>query len=500
MYQQDWMAKWAIYRPHKTAVKEQGTGRSLTYLELNRCANRTACFLINNFKIKKGDRIAILAENCLEYIVLFSAAQKTGAVLVPLNYRLAPAEIEYLIADAKPKLLVYENMFLGKIKGVLQKENGLKKWTIKELNKLCKKPFGTKDGFFEINPVEENDPIFILYTSGTTGFPKGAIYSHKMLFWNSINTAMSLVINTESRTVNCMPPFHTGGWNVLTTPFLHHGGYICLMKNFDPKTVLVLLQKEKASMFMGVPTMLKMMADEPGFAEADLSHLYYMIVGGEPMPIPLIEIWHRKNVPVRQGYGMTEVGPNLTSLHQDDAIRKKGSIGRPNFYVEIKIIDKNGNKVTGGEAGELLLKGPMVTPGYWQNKPATEKAFSDGWFHTGDMVRQDGEGYLYVVDRIKNMFISGGENIYPAEIERVILGHGAVSEVAVVGVPHEKWGEVGKAYIVKKTNAGLNKNDLMDFCKSKLAKFKVPKFFVFINKLPKNDMGKIDREALKNWA
>ena len=238
-------------------------------------------------------------------------------------------------------------------------------WTIEALKEFCKNPPSKKtNDSFEIISVEEDDPIFILYTSGTTGFPKGALYTHKMLFWNSINTAMSLLVNTESRTVNCMPPFHTGGWNVFMTPFLHHGGYICLMKSFDAEIVLKLLEKEKATLFMGVPTMLKRMADEPDFEKTDFSYLYYMIVGGEPMPIPLIEKWHKKNVPVRQGFGMTEVGPNLTSLHQEDAIRKKGSIGRPNFYVQIKVVDEQGYKVSPNQSGELLLKDPMTTPGY----------------------------------------------------------------------------------------------------------------------------------------
>ena len=212
------------------------------------------------------------------------------------------------------------------------------------------------------------------------------------------------------------------------------------------------------------------------------------------MPIPLIEIYDAKQVPIRQGYGMTEVGPNLTSLHQDDAIRKKGSIGRPNFYVDIKIVDERNQELPANTAGELLLKGPMVTPGYWENDEATQKAIKDGWFHTGDMVRQDEEGYLYVVDRIKNMFISGGENVYPAEVERVLVLHPAVSEVVVVGVSHEKWGEVGKAFVVK--NEELTEAELIAFAKERLAGFKVPKSVQFLDSLPKNDTGKIDRKQL----
>jgi fatty-acyl-CoA synthase len=497
LYQQDWTQKWAIYSPDKIAVKEYETGRTLTYSELNRLANRLAHYLTHQQGMAKGERIAVLAENCLEYIILFAAAQKTGLILVPMNYRLASAEIDYLLQNAQPRMVMGEQKFQEKLQGADTYHQIPIHWSVEELGRFCdKKQVKKEDHNFPIQEVEEDDPVFILFTSGTTGFPKGALYTHKMLFWNSINTAMSLLVNTESRTINCMPPFHTGGWNVLTTPFLHHGGYTCMMKKFDPAAILRLLQEENATIFMGVPTMLKMIADEAGFEQADFSSLYYIIVGGEPMPVPLIEQWDQKGVSIRQGFGMTEVGPNLTSLHQDDAIRKKGSIGRPNFYVQIRIVDADGQDVPVGQSGELLLKGPMVTPGYWRNEVATQKTIEDGWFHSGDMVRQDEGGYLFVVDRIKNMFISGGENVYPAEVERVLVQHEGISEAVVIGVPDEKWGEVGKAFVVKKAEVGAD--EVIGFCKEKLAKFKVPKYVVFVEELPKNDTGKIDRKSLKN--
>jgi fatty-acyl-CoA synthase len=495
---QDWINQWAIYSPNKIAVSEFETGRELSYGDLNRMSKRLAHHLQNEFGIQKGDRIAVLAENCLEFIILFGAAQKNGCTLVPLNYRLTSAEIDYLLENSSPKMVINEAKFQNLLDGTENYKNINGKWSVEAMKNLCDTSLTqTTDKHFEVISVEEDHPIFILYTAGTTGFPKGAIYSHKMLFWNSINTAMSLIINSESRTINCMPPFHTGGWNVLLTPFLHHGGYTCLMKKFEPEAVLKLLQSEKASIFMGVPTMLKMIAETPAFEKADFSELYYLIVGGEPMPIPLIEQWQQKGVPVRQGYGMTEVGPNLTSLHQSDAVRKKGSIGRPNFYVQITIVDQKGNEVTANEPGELLLKGPMVTPGYWNNPEATSKTIENEWFHTGDMVRQDEEGYLYVVDRIKNMYISGGENVYPAEIERVILEIPAVSAVAIIGLPDSKWGESGKAFVVKRKDKALNADDIIAYCKTKLAKFKVPKSVVFLDELPKNDAGKLNKLALR---
>lgn len=496
--QQDWTARWALYSPGKVAVKEAETGRTLTYGQLSRLSDALCAHLQDQYGVQTGDRIVLLAENNLEYIALFAAMQRMGLVLVPLNYRLASVELDYLLKDAGPKLVICEEKFEATLKTgeALEKVPHYLPWAT--LESFCEAQKDEAQPPFPLQPVGEDHPAFILYTSGTTGFPKGAIYSHKMLFWNSINTAMSLIVNTESRTVNVMPPFHTGGWNVLTTPFLHHGAYTVLMRKFDPERVLQLLQEERATLFMGVPTILKMMADAPGFEAARFPDLYYLIVGGEPMPIPLIEQWDAKGVPVRQGYGMTEVGPNLFSLHQDDAIRKKGSIGRPNFYVQTRIVDAQGQDVSPGTPGELWLKGPMVTPGYWQNEAATQKAVTDGWFHTGDMVRADEGHYFFVVDRIKNMYISGGENVYPAEVERVLQAHPSVAEAAVIGVPDEKWGEAGRAFVVLHATGKAGEAEILRaYCKAHLAKFKVPRDIVFLDELPKNDTGKINRAALK---
>ena len=490
----DWSARWALYSPSKTAFREHETNRALSYGALDASANTLAWRLHREFGIQKGDRVAVLADFCLEYMVLFAAAQKAGFILVPLNYRLSAAELDYMLGNAEPALCITEQKYRPLISEASNYAALPHKMALESIELLE----NAAQELFPAVVFEENDPVFILYTSGSTGFPKGALYTHKMLFWNSINTSVSLVINSESRTLCFAPPFHTGGWNVLTTPFLHHGAFTCILKKFDPAAVLDLLQKERCTILFGVPTMLKMLADEPAFEAARFPDLRYAIVGGEPMPIPLIERWHEKGVLIRQGYGMTEVGPNLTSLHQDDAMRKRGSIGRPNFYVETKIADEKGAECPADPAGELWLRGPMVTPGYWRNPEATKQAFAEGgWFRTGDLVRQDADQYIYVVDRIKNMFISGGENVYPAEIERVLMQIPEVAEVAVVGVPDEKWGEVGRAFVVRKPDSQLDEQALLAHCQAHLARYKVPKSFVFLEVLPKNDAGKINRLALK---
>ncbi len=336
----------------------------------------------------------------------------------------------------------------------------------------------------------------VLYTAGTTGLSKGVIITHKMLFWNSINTGLRLDLNSSDHTQSFAPFFHTGGWNVLFTPFMRHGASHTLLTHFDADLILQLMDKEKATILFGVPTMLQMMSDSPLFENTDLSSVRYAIVGGAPMPIPLINKWHEKGVFIRQGYGLTEVGPNTFSLHQDDAKRKKGSIGFPNFYIDAKIVDAKGEDAGTDEVGELWMKSPVVTPGYWGQAKETAEAITDGWFHTGDMMRKDSDGYYFVVDRKKNMFISGGENVYPAEIESFLLTNVNIKEAAVIGIPDEKWGEVGKAYIVLKTDSELTPEGILEFCRGNLAKYKIPKFVQLIEELPQNDAGKIDRKKL----
>ncbi len=490
MYRKDWASKWAEYTPNKVAVKEYRPARSLTYQELNNQANSLAHYLVHDLKVGKGERLMVLAEHSIEYVALFSMTQKTGITLVPVNFRLSGSEIDYLISDSEPRLLIAERKFADLVSSL--KANIEILW----LDDLFSQLNNSEYQRFEAVELEEDHPAFILYTSGSTGFPKGAIYSHKMLLWNSLNTSQSLEITPADLTINCMPPFHTGGWNVLVTPMLHRGATIGLMNKFDPDFLLELMEQEKSNLFMGVPTMLKMMADSEKFKSVSLDAMRYFIVGGEALPLEVIDTWHRKGVKIRQGYGLTEVGPNLTSLHQDDAEQKIGSIGKPNFYVEYKIVDEQGCRVEPNEVGEFCLKGPMVTPGYWRNEEASQKAIVEGWFHTGDLVKEDNDGYLYVVDRKKCMFISGGENVYPAEIERVLRAVYGVDEAAVIGVKDAKWGEVGKAFVTMKPGCSFSESLLREHCANHLAKFKVPRYFEVLDELPKNGSGKIDRKNL----
>lgn len=489
MLSTDWFAKWAVYSPNKVAVKHAVTKAQLTYKELNQKAQQLALYLSQEKNIKKGDRVAVVADFGLPYFMLFAAAQKLGFVLVPFNQRLAAREIDYLLKDASPVLFVFEDKYKDLAKEA-NKNNNVEMCTNQHIEDWSA---GELTGSIELG-IEQDDPIFILYTSGTTGLPKGALYTHKMMLWNSLNTALRLNITASDHTLMVMPPFHTGGWNVLTTPFLHFGASVTVLPKFDADQVLHLLDQEETTLFMAVPTMVAMLADSPAFNQVSLNALRYFIVGGEALPIPLIEKWANKGVMIRQGYGLTEVGTNVTSLPAQDAIRKRGSIGFPNFYIQSKLVKKDGTEAQANQIGEFWLKGPVVTPGYWNNPEATAKSLENGWFKTGDLLKQDEEGYLYVVDRIKNMFISGGENVYPAEVEKYLITHPAINEVAVIGVPDPKWGEVGKAVIA--VNQKTSVEDIKAFCKTGLAKFKVPKHFAFVDELPKTDSGKIDKKGL----
>ncbi|MGY6561273.1 MAG: acyl-CoA synthetase [Luteibaculaceae bacterium] len=482
----DWIAKWAKFSPAKVAVHDLESGELLHYAGLNRMAEKFALNLQQAYKIQPGDKVAVLGNFSMEYIALFGAAQKLGFTLVPLNYRLTASEIEFQFNDSHSKILICDAVYQALAKQI----NPVLSWSL-----LTAEP---KSNLLQHPTITDDTAIFILYTSGTTGKPKGALYTHKMLFWNSINTVLRLALTTDDITINCMPPYHTGGWNVLVTPLLHLGSTVYLQNKFDAETTLANLEKTKSTLFMAVPTMVKMMSETAAFKEVDLSHLRYFIVGGEPLPIPVIEQWASKNVVIRQGYGLTEVGPNVTSLHQSDSIRKKGSIGFPNFYIDYKIVDSAGRECSANQTGELYLKGPNVMPGYYNRPEANSKTFDGEWFKTGDLVRMDEEGFLYVAGRLKDMYISGGENVYPAEVEKVLQELEAISEAAVIGIAHDKWGETGLAFVSIAQGKHITEQEIIDYCKTKLAKFKIPQQIRIVNELPKNTSGKIDKLSLKS--
>jgi fatty-acyl-CoA synthase len=505
----DWLSRNALYTPDAPALVWAPTGETYTYAELHRAGERLAVGLAERFDLSKGDRIAVLAENTMEHVLLFCAAQKAGYVLVPLNFRLVRPELQYLVDDSDPHVLFVSEDYrdtardldgggpvvpLGEVENLIASVDAGSQGPAE----ASRRDASAQDGAtVDRKGPDLDDPLMILYTSGTTGRPKGAIISHKMLFWNSVNTELRLNLTAEDRSFNAAPFYHTGGWNVLLTPFLHHGATTYLFPSFDPGAVLRTCEDEALTILWGVPTMLKMMADHEAFDEVTLDAVRYAVVGGEAMPEPLIRTWQGKGVPIRQGFGMTEVGVNCFSLPERDALRKIGSIGFPNFYVDATVVDEDGDAVPPNTTGELLMRGPVVTPGYWRDPAATDEAIDDdGWFHTGDLVEVDEEGYYYVVGRKHDMFISGGENVYPAEIESALYEHPAVDEAAVIGVPDDEWGEVGAAFVVP--DGTLAPEAVTAHCRKHLAKYKVPKHVRLLEELPLGDSGKVDKAALRD--
>lgn len=494
----DWLKRWNLYSPQSIAIQDGDTGREFSYARLFELANKGAQLLQSQFQVNKGDRVAVLATNELEYVFLFFALQRLGAVMVPINFRLTQREVRHILTDSAPKLVVLQENLNGALEGLSTNEVPQKLFLQGPHSFASALEAFSDNSEMPFLPTE-TDPVMILYTSGTTGSPKGAVLTYRMLFWNSINTTLRLNISQTDCTVIFLPFFHTGGWNVLTTPFIHRGAKVVFIKKFDADQILRLSEEQKATLLFGVPTTMDMMAQSPRFPSTDLSRIRYAIVGGEPMPLELIKVWGKKGVPIRQGYGLTEFGPNVFSLNEEDALRKIGSIGFPNFYIDAKVVDSEGNELGNNQVGELILRGPMIMQGYWKNEKATEETIKNGWLHTGDLVRRDEEGYFYVVGRKKDMFISGGENVYPPEVEQILRSHPSVLEAAVIGVPDEKWGEVGKAFIVRQ-KSDLTADELLNHCAKNLAKFKIPKHFVFLATLPKGDSGKILKRQLTESA
>lgn len=493
----DWLKRWDLYSPDAVAIKDGDTGRELTYRELDRSASRWARVLSRDHGVGRGQRVALLATNEIESVSLFFALQRLGAILVPINHRLTAREVGHILRDAEPTLLLFQKEFMALLEALPLDARPAHSELLQGPGSLAERAGAEPSDERVACVAEPEDPCMIIYTSGTTGSPKGALLSHRMLFWNSVNTTLRLNLSQNDCTVTFLPFFHTGGWNVLTTPFLHRGAKLVFLRKFDGDRILELCDREQATILFGVPTTLDMMARSPVFGSASLKTLRYAIVGGEPMPLELIRAWHRKGVPIRQGYGLTEFGPNVFSLNEQDALRKIGSIGFPNFYIDAKVLGDDGREVPRGEIGELCLRGPVCMSGYWRNDAATAETIVDGWLRTGDLVSQDAEGYFFVVGRKKDMYKSGGENVYPAELEQVLRTCPGVRDVAVIGVQDAKWGEVGRAFIVRQDER-LDEQTLQEFCSLHLAKFKIPKFFVFLSELPKGDSGKILKRVLRD--
>ncbi|MGJ5748973.1 fatty-acyl-CoA synthase [Streptomyces puniciscabiei] len=487
-----WPARRARKTPHRTALIHGE--RSTDYRTLHARVTRLA-HALRARGVRRGDRIAHLGPNHPAYLETLFAAGTLGAVFVPLNTRLAGPEIAFQLADSGAKALIHGPAHAGLVAG-LADETDVR--TFLEIGDAYEEALASASQEPIDEPVTPDDTCIIMYTSGTTGRPKGAMLTHGNLTWNAVNVLVDHDLIADERALVSAPLFHTAGLNMLALPVLLKGGTCVLEEAFDPGTTLDLVERHRITFMFGVPTMFDQVARHPRWADADLSSLRILTCGGSPVPTPLIAAYQQRGLTFLQGYGMTEAAPGTLFLDAEHAVGKAGSAGVPHFFSDVRVVRPDLTPVGVGETGEIVVRGPHVMPGYWGLPEETEAAFADGWFRSGDAARVDEDGYVYVVDRIKDMIISGGENIYPAEIEDILLAHPGIAECAVIGVPDDKWGEVPRAVVVPAPGAELDPDEVLAALSGRLAKYKIPKSVVVTDELPRTASGKLLKSRVRN--
>ena len=497
-----WTADRALATPNRVAVDDRGV--ALTYRQLDdRATALAAAFLDAGYGV--GDRIATITGNSSDHVVVFFACAKAGLVLVPLSWRLSPREIAQQLDLAEPALLLVEDEFstlaalatdriLAPIAQGIPGTHGVERDMVAPSRTGSVQPVRRE--------VRDEDALLIVFTSGTLEQAKGAILSHSNCFWTNLSLSRTAEITSADIVLAVMPQYHVGGWNIQPLLAWWMGATVVLERTFDPARVLQLIADRRITTMMGVPANYLILSQHPRFASTDLSSLAHAIVGGAPMPEPLLRIWHGRGVALTQGYGLTEAAPNVLCLPDEEARVRIGSAGKPYPHVDVDIADPvTGERIEGAGQGELLVSGPGVFSGYFRAPEATALALRDGWLATGDLVSRDAEGYYRVLDRIKDVFITGGESVAPAEVEGVLFGHPAIADVAVVGVPDEKWGEVAVAWVVVRSGIATDETDVLDYARTSLAKYKVPQRVMFVESIPRSSSDKVRRRVLlRQWT
>lgn len=510
----DLVGRRAQLSPAKVALVDTLNGnRPISYAEWAAAVNQTANWLSRSLGVQKGDRVAALAMNCVEYLDVWMACGRIGAILQNLNWRLTPYELQSLLADAEPVALIYGSDFVETVGQLRPAVSSVRHWVALGDVATAGDALFVERAAAPVAPPPAislgwDDPWVICYTGGTTGLPKGAILTHGAMMFNAFNTITSWGLTADDVAILNAPLFHTGGLNVFTLPLVAAGGCSLVCRTFEVEQVFDLLDEGNVSLFFGVPTMFLMLQQHPRWPDADFSRLKLVIAGGAPCPLPVFEKFWQRGVDFKTGYGLTEAGPNTFWLPPADVRRKPGSVGFPLLFIDVKIVRPDGTECDANDAGELIIAGPHVCAGYWRNPEATAAAIHPtpadpsgrAWLHTGDVAVRDGEGYYTIAGRLKDVIISGGENVYPAEIESVLHAHPAVAEAAVIGVPDEKWGEVGRAFVVPAAHQSISEAELLAFCAGRLARYKTPKSIVFLPSLPKTGANKVDKKALQSAA
>lgn len=496
----NWVDQRARLTPAQLALI--GERERLTYGEL---ADRSILWtkvLQTVYGLKKGERVAILSANRSEYMLLFLALARLGVVAVPLNIRLQQGELEYQLNDCEPRLLIVSAQFhtLGKalqascqIPHLLSMDGGD---DLPSLQELVQGQAAYQNDI-AVDALAADDPFLIMYTSGTTGKPKGAVLTHGNLYWNAMNNLLGLEITSTDRILTILPLFHIGGLGLFALPGFLAGATVVIPDGFTAEKALQIIEEERITIMMGVPTIFQLIRQSSRFADTDLSSLRWFYTGGAPCPLELYQFFWERNIPFTQGFGTTETAPSVFLTPRTHMYAKPGTVGKAVMFCEVKAVDTHGEEVPVGEIGELAVRGPHVFKEYWRRPEATAESFHDGWFYTGDLIKIDEEGFVTIMGRKKEMIISGGENIYPLEVEQVLHEHPALADSVVVGVPDPHWGEVPVAVVVRKEGTNCSGQELHQYAQERLAKYKCPKMYHFVSALPTNATGKIDKRLLQ---
>lgn len=512
-----WTTDRSLAAAHRIAVDDRGC--TLSYGELERRAAGLAAGLAAAGYVT-GDRIATLTGNSSDHVVVFFACAKAGLVLVPLSWRLSPRELAAQLELADPQLLLVEaeleslaagacTLLAHRPRTAALGPGGIEKSVPPPSRVLAAAvPAAGAAGAHARGPdergleapreVRDDDPLLMIFTSGTEGASKAAVLTHANCFWTNLSLSRTMDLGSTDVVLAVLPQFHVGGWNIQPLLAWWTGATVVLERGFEPGRVLQLIAERRVTMLMGVPTQYLMLAEHPDFATAELGSLRHAVVGGAPMPAPLLRIWHRRGVALSQGYGLTEASPNVLCLANEDAARMVGHSGKPYPHVAVAVADPvTGAILDGAASGELLVGGPGVFAGYFRDPVATAAVLAGDWLRTGDLVERDADGYIKVVDRLKDIYISGGENVAPAEVEAALLAHPAVAQAAVVGVEDERWGETGVAFVVIRPGMATDDQELLEHCAARLAPFKVPGRIETVAALPRTALNKVLRGRLR---
>ena len=499
----DWLARRALLTPNREAYVDGLTLERISFAELN----ARSCKLANAFLadgIKEEERVGLLLENCVEFMESYFALAKIGAVVVPLNWRLAADELEFILKDSGTTRLIFGTTFLPVAEDLFARgdKTSVQQWIqLGDANTtahFAEEYEGLREQGEEVEPnvdIGNDDLLYIMYTSGTTGLPKGVVHTHNTVAWAIFTLMATLNVREDDRYFSPMPMFHVGALSPLTL-MVYKGITSVVMHSFDPVLAWRLIEQERASFGLLVPTMLNFMLNVGDVQQFDFSSLRFLLTGAAPVPDALLEAYDELGVPVVICYGLTEsCGPGSV-MDEWNVLRKIGSAGMPFFHTDVRVVRDDGTECAANESGEVLVRGKHIMREYWNRPEATKETIVDGWLHTGDIARKDEEGFLYIQDRKKDMIISGGENVYPAEIENSLQEHPEILESAVIGQPSEKWGESPLAIVVR-NSVNLQEADVINFLQSKIARYKLPYGVVFVESIPRNPSGKILKWALR---